>query len=240
MLSLSALMFSLVALSGILVSSHPTARDSLGTELQPSGEPPLSSALDSVYDPGEAGLELVQVGRSIDLAERASLAPRSVAGVASAIEPIIGFVTKGIAEDKIARERFTERFIQLVRQDHPEFNWVICHVAHRTEFDGNKDEHWGHRHQEFDVKIGGNIGYDIYWFMSGTFVRLGDPGYINWAYDGKVLSQTDSDKGTTVVFGTTDGLAPGRIPNSGKNDPTHPPRAFMIPVFLILAAFFTT
>ncbi|TEB12651.1 hypothetical protein FA13DRAFT_1652609, partial [Coprinellus micaceus] len=66
-----------------------------------------------------------------------------------------------------------------VRQDHPEFNWVICHVAHRTEFDGNKDEHWGHRHQEFDVKIGGNIGYDIYWFMSGTFVRLGDPGYIN-------------------------------------------------------------
>ena len=46
--------------------------------------------------------------------------------------------------------------------NYPQFNWVICHVDHVTLFDGAKDEDWGHGHEEFDITIGGTIGYTTF------------------------------------------------------------------------------
>ncbi|KAJ2918889.1 hypothetical protein MD484_g1485, partial [Candolleomyces efflorescens] len=122
-----------------------------------------------------------------------------IEGVVSLIEYVLG----RIADDKGARSDYTKDFIENALQKFPGYNWVICHVAHQTQFDGVQNEDWGHDHTEFPIFLG-TIGYEIYWFKSGTFVRQGDGGYLNWAYGGNVLSRTDpaGTSDSIVVFGT--------------------------------------
>lgn len=38
-------------------------------------------------------------------------------------------------------------------------NYVVCHTKHTKAFDGKEGTDWGHSHQEFDVKVGGTIGF---------------------------------------------------------------------------------
>ncbi len=64
-------------------------------------------------------------------------------------------------------------------QKYPDFNFVICHTKHSYTWDGNRGQDWDHWHEEFDIKIGGTIGYEVYWARSGTFKREGDGGYLN-------------------------------------------------------------
>lgn len=65
------------------------------------------------------------------------------------------------------------------RSKYPSFNFVICHVKHRTDFKGTQGTDWGHQHQELKVSFGKTVGYEIYWFREGTFERLGDGGWLN-------------------------------------------------------------
>ncbi|RDB16398.1 hypothetical protein Hypma_002718 [Hypsizygus marmoreus] len=111
---------------------------------------------------------------------------------------IIGNIAT-IAADKRRRSQYTQDVVSRLNAQDPKLNYVICHVKHSTAFDGEKGKDWGHSHQEFDIKLGGTIGYEIYWAKSGTFTILGDGGYINWAYFGNV--KTKSADGKVIVFG---------------------------------------
>jgi hypothetical protein len=75
----------------------------------------------------------------------------------------------------------------------PSLNYICCHTKHHTTF-GNS---WGHKHVEFDVKIGGTIGYllnsnlvkmkyspllqrfECYYGKAGVFTIDGDAGFLN-------------------------------------------------------------
>ncbi|KAJ3555187.1 hypothetical protein NP233_g12266 [Leucocoprinus birnbaumii] len=129
-----------------------------------------------------------------DRRQAAEAAQIIVEGVIQIVEGIIA----GIGQDDAAREQFTKDVVANGRSQFPDFNWVVVHPDHETDFDGVRDQDWGHQHQEFDIKIGGTIGYEIYWFRSGTFKRFGDGGFINWAWAGVSTSTTDG--GATVTF----------------------------------------
>lgn len=62
---------------------------------------------------------------------------------------------------------------------HSDFNYVICHTKHDKKFDGKEGPDWSHQHREFDVQVGGTIGYEIYAFKAGSFTLQGDGGYLN-------------------------------------------------------------
>jgi hypothetical protein len=66
--------------------------------------------------------------------------------------------------------------------NYPGWNYVICHTKHAANFDGEKGADWDHLHREYDIKIGGIIGYDIYFGKGGTFELHGDGGYLNVSY----------------------------------------------------------
>ncbi|RXW19741.1 hypothetical protein EST38_g6103 [Candolleomyces aberdarensis] len=120
-----------------------------------------------------------------------------VQGIVHLVEYVLG----RIADDKGARSDYTRDFVVNAAKEYPGWNWVICHVEHTTQFDGVQGDDWGHDHVEFPVFLG-SIGYEIYWFKSGTFVRGGDGGWLNWAYIGNIISRVDADGSSTVVFGT--------------------------------------
>jgi len=142
-----------------------------------------------------------------DLEARDSLvhaldARKGAGGVGDVVEFVVDLVSgikAQIAADKLARSGFTQQVVAQGRQQKPLYNWVICHTKHETHFDGVQGKDWEHSHQEFDIKLGGTIGYEIYWFSSGTFKRIGDGGYLNWAFAGVIKSQ--SADGKQITFG---------------------------------------
>ncbi|KAJ8519983.1 hypothetical protein ONZ45_g3104 [Pleurotus djamor] len=123
-------------------------------------------------------------------------------GAGDAIEAIINIVNlvqDRINKDKAARSQFTQDLVSRMHAAHPNFNWIICHTKHTYKFDGRRGVDWDHRHQEFDIKLGGTIGYEIYNLKSGEFTRQGDGGYLNWAYIGRVIKSDQGGK--HLVFG---------------------------------------
>ncbi|KAF8896151.1 hypothetical protein BD779DRAFT_1667992 [Infundibulicybe gibba] len=82
-------------------------------------------------------------------------------------------------EDKKARNEFTKLVVASLRETFPSFNFVICHTKHSYEWDGDSGSDWGHWHQEFDIKVGGTVGFEIYYARSGWFKRIGDGGFLN-------------------------------------------------------------
>ncbi|KAG6840758.1 hypothetical protein C0991_004608 [Blastosporella zonata] len=100
------------------------------------------------------------------------------------IELIVSKVKEAIAHDKLERAKFTVHVCDMGRADHKEFNWMVIHTKHRTKFEGTKGKDWDHSHKEFDVKIGGTIGYEVYYTREGQLWNNGDGDYINWAYEG--------------------------------------------------------
>ncbi|KAF5359387.1 hypothetical protein D9756_003622 [Leucocoprinus leucothites] len=118
--------------------------------------------------------------------------------VVKGIIKIVKGIIDGVKHDNEGRGQFTQDTVANGRSQYPDFNWVVVHTKHETDFDGVQDEDWGHQHQEFDIEIGGTIGYEIYWFRSGTFKRQGDGGFLNWAWGGAMTSTADD--GATVTF----------------------------------------
>ncbi|KDQ24781.1 hypothetical protein PLEOSDRAFT_1107712 [Pleurotus ostreatus PC15] len=110
------------------------------------------------------------------------------------IRAIIRKVQRTLDEDKDARGKFTYNLVSEMQQQYPGFNWVVCHTKHETKFDGEKGKEWDHRHQEFDIKLGGTVGFEIYNLKSGEFIRQGDGGFLNWAYIGNVASKSGDGK----------------------------------------------
>ncbi|KAF8152611.1 hypothetical protein B0H34DRAFT_861806 [Crassisporium funariophilum] len=124
--------------------------------------------------------------------------PDIAQGMGNFIKASIDIITITIQEDKLGREKFTKGIVTAGRRDHPEFNWVCCHTSHTIHWDGTRGVDWGHYHEEYDIKLGGTIGYEIYWARAGTFARHGDGGYLNWAYSGNVTAK--SADGKILIF----------------------------------------
>ncbi|PFH46858.1 hypothetical protein AMATHDRAFT_68961 [Amanita thiersii Skay4041] len=123
----------------------------------------------------------------------------AVVEIGKGIAKIVNLIKGGIAKDKAERGRFTIHVVDQLKAKNPHLNYVVCHTKHTYKWDGQRGKDWDHSHQEFDVKIGGTIGYEIYWAKSGSFTRIGDGGFLNWAYWGNVKSK--SKDGKTIVFG---------------------------------------
>ncbi|TEB28200.1 hypothetical protein FA13DRAFT_1690826 [Coprinellus micaceus] len=188
MRSFISLLPLLAAISGIFVGCHPLAGSPNNLAQRADGYASSfpGPAPKASFSPTDAELEGRQVGEIIE--------------IAGAIVSLIGAIEEAIADSNVARAEFTKAFIKEATSKYPTFNWVICHVEHETLFDGVKDQDWGHDHRELDGGLG-TTGYEIYWFKSGTFVRYGDGGYINWAFGGYVTSETDEGgQKSTVVF----------------------------------------
>ncbi|RDB14945.1 hypothetical protein Hypma_016158 [Hypsizygus marmoreus] len=126
-----------------------------------------------------------------------------VHAVGGLLVDVVKGIQAGIEADKENdiqnRSKFTQDLVNALNSKSPKLNYVICHTKHSTAFEGTKGTDWGHAHQEFDIKVGGTIGYEIYWFTAGKFTRQGDGGYLNWAYVGNVKSK--SPDGKEIVFG---------------------------------------
>ncbi|EDR01178.1 ectomycorrhiza-regulated small secreted protein [Laccaria bicolor S238N-H82] len=114
-----------------------------------------------------------------------NLETRQVEEAIEIVEAVVELVTgliDAINEDNTKRGQFTIDTVTQSGEQWPGFNWVICHTDHTTAFDGTQGTDWGHTHHELDVTFG-TIGFELYWFRSGTFTRNGDGGYLNWAYE---------------------------------------------------------
>jgi hypothetical protein len=92
---------------------------------------------------------------------------------------IAGGIMGAINDDKEARSEFTQRLVSETRQKFPDRNVVVCHTKHHYKWDGVQGQDWSHQHQEFDIQLGGTIGYEIYITKGGEFFREGDGGYLN-------------------------------------------------------------
>lgn len=64
-------------------------------------------------------------------------------------------------------------------EDYPGWNYVICHTDHSAKFNGEQGKDWDHLHKEYDISIGGTVGYEIYFGKDGSFELDGDGGYLN-------------------------------------------------------------
>ncbi|KAF6747003.1 hypothetical protein DFP72DRAFT_1075827 [Ephemerocybe angulata] len=193
--------------AGILTTIVLVLPTVLGVSISNSANSKRNAALDGdaseymdVIPPlGYSGYSDLEVRAPGDIQ---SLESRQVVEVVAAIGGAIGGILKTILgevqRDEQGRGEFTQKTVVEGRRLWPTLNWVICHPAHTTRFSGEQGVSWGHSHVEFDIKIGGTIGYEVYWFESGTFERHGDGGFLNWAFVGDVAST--SNGGATVTF----------------------------------------
>ncbi|KAL0948797.1 hypothetical protein HGRIS_008927 [Hohenbuehelia grisea] len=146
-------------------------------------------------------IETTEFARDPEFSNGTHVERRQAAQVARVAKVVIDGVTdiikgiqNGIKQDKLARSGFTQQLVAQMHQKHPDYNWIICHTKHTTKFDGKRGTDWDHRHQEFDVKIGGTVGYEIYNLKSGEFTRQGDGGFLNWAYIGNIKKNDQGGK----------------------------------------------
>jgi len=137
----------------------------------------------------ENGLQERQVQAAVKIAEK----------VAEGIVKIVDLIKDKIQKDKNARSQWTQDFVGRLHAQNPHFNYIICHTDHTAKWDGVRGKDWSHMHQEFPVSFGKTVGYEIYWGRTGTFIRKGDGGYLNWAFYGNVKSR--SGDGKTIVWG---------------------------------------
>ena len=57
------------------------------------------------------------------------------------------------------RSQFTQSLVAQLNSHDPSFNYVVCHTGHEVKWDGTHGVDWSHSHQEFDIQVGGTIGF---------------------------------------------------------------------------------
>ncbi|KAF8230847.1 hypothetical protein L208DRAFT_101092 [Tricholoma matsutake] len=120
--------------------------------------------------------------------------------VSAIVTGIVAGLVSYIGDDTPRREAYTQQVVSDLYANNSNANYVVCHTKYDFSFDGTQGTDWDHLHHELPVSFGRTIGYDIYWFRSGTFRRWGDGGFINWAYIGNVISNSGGSP-DVVVFG---------------------------------------
>ncbi|KAF8896147.1 hypothetical protein BD779DRAFT_1667989 [Infundibulicybe gibba] len=181
-----------LASTSLAALASPAPKPVEGNEIESISNGLLS---DGYVAPGDG----VFIANSTLALDEDSVGRRGVAQPARDALKIIQAVLRESRKDNAARSEFTKNMISSLRNAYPSFNFVICHTAHKHQWDGALGPDWGHWHQEFDIQVGGTIGYEIYYARSGWFKRQGDGGFLNWAYGGKVVG--NSEGGSRIVFG---------------------------------------
>ncbi|KAL0948779.1 hypothetical protein HGRIS_008909 [Hohenbuehelia grisea] len=133
----------------------------------------------------------------IEISRRAAGAAAMGEAVGDMVRAGIDRVTNGISDDNNAREAFTKDLVEQYRRKYPDYNVFVVHPSHTCKWVGEKNESWFHYHQEFDLKIGGTVGYEIYLGKEGECTLHGDGGFMNWAFGGEVIVK----KGKCIIFG---------------------------------------
>ncbi|KAK7039172.1 hypothetical protein VNI00_010076 [Paramarasmius palmivorus] len=145
-----------------------SAASQAGNAAPPPPPPPPSAPVNETLEARQGPLAVVEV-------------------VAQVAQFGIDFLTGLAADDDENRGRFTQETVARSLAEHPDYNVVIVHPKHTANWEGEQGVDWAHRHQEFDVKLGGTIGYEIYVAKAGEFVLEGDGGFINWAFGGNFV-----------------------------------------------------
>ena len=132
--------------------------------------------------------ELQILARSLDTADleerQAAEVAEGVAAAAEVIEKVFNIVKDHIEKDKAvsriipnlslypqfpsisqARSGFTQQIVEEGMKNKPGFNWIICHTKHHYNWNGVRGQDWNHDHKEFDVSIGGTIGYVLHYTL---------------------------------------------------------------------------
>ncbi|KAG5633410.1 hypothetical protein H0H81_008012 [Sphagnurus paluster] len=103
-------------------------------------------------------------------------------------------------DDKAGRSQWTQDLVRDAYRQNPQFNYVVVCTRHSTNFNGVRDRDWSARTYRYGLKIG-SITYTLYAFRSGVFSLLGDGGFLNWSYIGRVVSaDPDSRRPRNIVF----------------------------------------
>jgi hypothetical protein len=90
----------------------------------------------------------------------------------------IKFIGKITGEDNWFRTNFTQNFVGAMRKQFPHRNVIVVHGPYNYSLVNV-------RALPYDLPlVADTYSYDILLFDSGTFVRLGDGGFTNWAFDG--------------------------------------------------------
>ncbi|KAF8959829.1 hypothetical protein BDZ97DRAFT_2077844 [Flammula alnicola] len=143
---------------------------------------------DNLYDDDSLGARYLDPFYELSEREYEEIEARQVAQIAKlAIKGIIKLVhliQDQINKDKDMRGRWTKALADKFRAQHPHLNFIVCHTKHTYNFKGRRGVDWDHSHQEINVSFHKTVGFEIYWFKEGTFHRIGDGGYLNWAYNG--------------------------------------------------------
>lgn len=102
-----------------------------------------------------------------------------------------------LREMRQGRKAFTQGIVARLRQAYPQYNWICVHTAHSKSFEGVAGEDYGQGHGDFDIKLGGVVGYaplnppprlfadsaarryEIYYCRGGVFALHGDGGFQN-------------------------------------------------------------
>ncbi|KAF9270846.1 hypothetical protein L218DRAFT_993390 [Marasmius fiardii PR-910] len=113
-----------------------------------------------------------------------------MASVVEALPHIISLVNEllnGISnKDKLrARGYFTQRVVQSIHNQYPNFNAIIVHPKHECKFEGIKGVDWDHFHINYYIGFRNFcVGYDVYVCKNAEFCLKGDGGNLNWAFSG--------------------------------------------------------
>lgn len=100
----------------------------------------------------------------------------------------------------IDRGQFTIDLVNALWNNNMNYNYVICHVARDYTFEGTQGVDWDHDEIQIAPRNSPSIGFDIVVGGAGTFIRQGDGGFINWAYQGYVASRKVVGGETIVTF----------------------------------------
>jgi len=199
-------------LCALVTLASSTPADLFTGDLEVRSEPDSHLAVREIFDldaRNEFGLETRDV-YEFEARDTSELEARGGGGGAGSIVEVVedvvkmiinvvGTIKADIAADKAARSGFTQDAVGRMYKKNPKFTYFICCSKHTTAFTGKQGVDWGHSHEEFKVHFGKTVGYEIYWAKSGKFTRIGDGGYLNWAYIGNVKSR--SSDGKVVTFG---------------------------------------
>ncbi|KNG44613.1 hypothetical protein TW65_08538 [Stemphylium lycopersici] len=113
-----------------------------------------------------------------NLVARADIGDKASAGaaVADVVGKVYHLVQDMIDDDIKRRQFFTQKVVQDVHAEFPNYNIVVCNVGYKLGGSGDSLIH----KTSYKAKIGSNVSFDVIIFKGpNTFRRWGDGGYEN-------------------------------------------------------------
>src|SRR5436190_22860347 len=114
-----------------------------------------------------------------------ALNPGALLGTASQIAQGLGVIANTLHDEQVAKQKFTQKTVNKMRQNHHEFNVMVVHSAFHQSFQGSVT----HVHYELPLHGTRTQGYEVFTFKSGEFQLDGDGGFENWCFGGNFVRE---------------------------------------------------